>query len=353
MVQTSRNDSPPPAGALRRSIATLNPNDFALVMATGIISTACELLRVPVIGRVMFWLNLAAFAILAVLTALRLVWFPRRCFQDLIDHNRGVGYFTTVAATCVVGSQCHVIAEALTLAIVFWCIGIGLWFVLTYAIFTSFAVKSAKPSLPEGIHGGWLVSVVAAQSVAMLGALVAKELPIYQQQILFFSLIMWLGGGMLYIWIISLIFYRYNFFPMSPADLSPPYWINMGAMAISTLAGTNLAAAADSSPLLGQMGPFLLGLTLLFWSTATWWIPMLVILGAWRHIYRRFPLSYDPQYWGAVFPLGMYTVCTFRLVDTLDLPFLIAIPHYFVYIALAAWLLAFAGMVFSLTSQPK
>jgi hypothetical protein len=40
---------------------------------------------------------------------------------------------------------------------------------------------------------------------------------------------------------------------------------------------------------------------------------MLVILGMWRHLFRRFPLRYDPLYWGAVFLLGMYTVCTTRL----------------------------------------
>jgi len=53
---------------------------------------------------------------------------------------------------------------------------------------------------------------------------------------------MWLWGGMLYIWMISLIFYRYTFFKFSPGDLQPPYWINMGAMAISTLAGARLIA---------------------------------------------------------------------------------------------------------------
>src|SRR5687768_18076949 len=38
--------------------------------------------------------------------------------------------------------------------------------------------------------------------------------------VLLFCLVLWLGGGMLYIWIISLIFYRYTFFPMSPSDLA-------------------------------------------------------------------------------------------------------------------------------------
>jgi tellurite resistance protein TehA-like permease len=189
------------------------------------------------------------------------------------------------------------------------------------------------------------VAVVAAQSVCVLGSQLAEGFGFYKPQLLLFCLAMWLGGGMLYIWIISLIFYRYTFFVLDPSDLAPPYWINMGAVAISTLAGTTLVAAAPHSPLLRELMPFLKGFTLLFWATATWWIPMLVILGVWRHIYRRFPLRYDPLYWGAVFPLGMYTVCTFRLAHVIDAPFLLVIPTVFLYVALAAWSLAMIGLV--------
>jgi tellurite resistance protein TehA-like permease len=122
----------------------------------------------------------------------------------------------------------------------------------------------------------------------------------------------------------------------------------MGAVAISTLAGTTLVAAAPHSPLLRDLQPFLKGFSLLFWATATWWIPMLIILGVWRHIYRRFPLRYDPLYWGAVFPLGMYAVCTFRLANIIDAPFLLIVPRVFLYTALVAWTLTMAGLVRSL-----
>jgi tellurite resistance protein TehA-like permease len=195
--------------------------------------------------------------------------------------------------------------------------------------------------------------VVAAQSVAVLGGLLAPHFQAWRELTLFFALTMWLGAGMLYIWIISLVFYRYMFFALEPANLTPPYWINMGAMAISTLAGAVLIVAAEHSELLTELLPFLKGLSLLFWATATWWIPMLVILGVWRHIYRRFPLRYDVAYWGAVFPLGMYAVASYRLGAAVNVPFLGAMAGWFVYAALAAWTLTALGLAHHLVQTMR
>lgn len=329
-------------------LASLHPAYFALVMATGIISIGCRLLGIPAIDRALLWLNSAFFIGLWGLTTYRVFVFPDRVRADLAHHGRAVGFFTTVAATCVMGSQWLMVGNNRSLAVWLWVAGIALWATITYTVFTVLTVEEQKPPLAEGINGGWLVSVVAAQSVSVLGSQLAAGFGAAAPEVLFFCLAMWLGGGMLYIWIISLIFYRYTFFTMDPSDLTPPYWINMGSVAISTLAGAMLVLAAPSSGLVQELLPFVKGLTLMFWATATWWIPMLVILGAWRHLYRRFPLRYDPLYWGAVFPLGMYTVCTFRLAQAVDAPFLLAIPHAFIWIALAAWAAALAGMIVEL-----
>jgi tellurite resistance protein TehA-like permease len=326
-------------------IATLHPAYFALVMATGIVSIASRLVGFTAIATGLFALNLLCYAVLAALTAARVVAHRERVIADLLDHGRAVGFFTTVAATCVLGSQFVVVGGMWRPAAALWALGIALWAVVTYTVFALLTVKEHKPPMPQGLGGGWLVAVVAAQSVSVLGTQIAGGFGARQPGVLLFCLLLWLGGGMLYTWIISLIFFRYTFFPMSPADLAPPYWVNMGAVAISTLAGTLLVGAAPDSALLQELLPFLKGMTLLFWATATWWIPMLAILGVWRHVIRRFPVRYDPLYWGLVFPLGMYTACTYRLAEVLDAPVLMTFARLFIWIALLAWTLTFAGLL--------
>ena len=325
----------------------MHPAYFALVMATGIVSIAAHLTGSRLVALALFAANILFYAWLWGLTIVRLVRHRERVRADVLDHGRSVGFFTTVAATCVLGSQFLVIGEMWRVAALLWALGIALWTIVTYGILTVLTVKSAKPDLAHGINGGWLLPVVAAQSVAVLGVQLAPGFGDDTQAVLFFSLCLWLGGGMLYMWIISMIFYRYTFFVLLPSELAPPYWINMGAVAISTLAGSLLVSAAPQSPLLASLLPFLKGLTLLFWATATWWIPMLVILGVWRHVYRRFPFRYDALYWGAVFPLGMYTVCTIRLSQAIDVPMLADAAHLFVYVALAAWMAVAAAWMAS------
>lgn len=330
---------------LQGVIRKLSPSYFAMAMATGIVSIAADLLGMPLIAMGLFWLNIFAYIILFIAFSLRFIFFKKEFLFDLFDHARGPGFFTIVAATCILGGEFIQLWGSIQVALVLWYLGIFLWLIITYVIFTSLTVKETKPALEKGINGAWLVAVVATQALAVLSAKLSIHYESYELIMNFFAFSMWLWGGMQYIWMISLIFYRYTFFKFSPSDLSPPYWINMGAMAISTLAGSLLILNAPYSPFLFSTLAFLKGFTVFYWATGTWWIPMLIILAGWRHLYKNFPLTYDPLYWGAVFPLGMYTVCTYVMAKAMDLEFLLLVPKYFIYVAMLVWLVTLIGLV--------
>lgn len=332
----------------------LSPACFGMVMATGIISLAAHLLGWSDIARALFQLNVIVYIVLWLLTVLRMVCCSRRFFSDMIDHLRGPGFFTIVAGTSILGSQFILLRGNYLIGSTLWGVAITFWVVLTYTIFAGFTIKSKKPTLDQGISGAWLLAVVATQSISVLSALLAAHIgQPGKLEMNFLALSMWLWGGMLYIWMMSLIFYRYTFFPFSPGDLSPPYWINMGAMAISTLAGSLLIINAPDAPFLLSLLPFIKGFTVFYWATGTWWIPMLGVLALWRHLYRRFPLKYDPLYWGAVFPLGMYAASTQEMIAALKFGFLSFLPQIFLVLGLMAWTATFIGFVSDLLRRLK
>ncbi|MCC7414274.1 MAG: tellurite resistance/C4-dicarboxylate transporter family protein [Gammaproteobacteria bacterium] len=331
----------------RDTLRSLHPAYFALVMATGIVAIATHLHGVARVPVILFWLNSALLAVLAVATGARLLRYGDAVAADVRSHSRGVGFFTIAAACGVYASQLALQMDALDLAAVFWVLAAVLWFVITYGVLAALTVEEDKPDLADGLNGGWLVSVVATQSLAISTVLVLPSAAFtgVREPLMFTALALWLGGGALYMWLMTLIFFRYTFLRMSPRDLTPPYWINMGAVAISTLAGATILQHATFSPIVTELAPFIKGTTLLFWAVGSWWIPMLVILGVWRYLVRGVPFTYDPLYWGGVFPLGMYSVCTYRLTQIIEAPFLMPVSYGFMIVALGAWAITFVGLL--------
>jgi tellurite resistance protein TehA-like permease len=79
-------------------------------------------------------------------------------------------------------------------------------------------------------------------------------------------------------------------------------------------------------------------------ATATWWIPLLLSLSAWRLLIEKAPPRYNPSVWAAVFPLGMYSQATRQMASALNLSALGVLAIAMFVVAMIAWALAFVGL---------
>lgn len=328
-------------------VKAMAPGNFAMVMSTGIISIALQKLGCQWGAWLYHGINTLIYALLWGLLLLRLIRYPRCVVADFVSHTKGPAFLTIVAGTCIFGTQSAVLAQnTSTAACLFWvgaiCWAFILWGVL-FAIFT----RIPKPSLSCGINGAWLVTTVSTESLVVLGVTLGVP-PGWDASLVYFCLCTLFSIGIiLYLFVIIGIFLRFCFTDVKAGDLDPTYWINASAAAATALAGTTLMGRAGAVPLLDLLLPYVTGVTLLAWATATWWVPMLILLGIWRHWVKRYPFSYTPAYWSMVFPLGMYTACTSALSQAYGVSMLMVVPKVFIIVALAAWGVTFMGMFWS------
>jgi tellurite resistance protein TehA-like permease len=333
---------------LKKGIQTFSPAYFALPMSTGIISIASKTLGFRQISNWLFLFNNIEFAILLLLLILRVCFFFKDFVRDLSSHAEGAGFLTVVAASCILGTEYLMVKEVYVPAVALFYFALATGFLFTYSFFILVTIKKSKPSLENGINGSWLLFVVSVQSISILGNVIAPYLKIPLHISSFVTLFFYLLGVLFYIIVIGIIFYRTTFFPMKEDEFKPSYWIDMGAAAITTLAGIILIKSVSNLDLYKDFVPTIKVFSVLFWIAGTWWIPVIFFLEIWRH--RIIPFQYNAGYWALVFPLGVYTDCTWQLANLFDLQFLKTLPEIFIYVAWAAWIVTFAGMCIKLKS---
>lgn len=341
---TTPTPTPTPATDTRTSpIATLFPGYFALVMATGIVAIGAAQQDMGWLAKTLYAVAAVAYVVLVVLSALRLVRFPRLLTDDLTSHAKGFAFLTAVAGTNVLGSASGIIHGWWGLAWVLWWASLGLWAVLVYATLIAVVLRGPKPALGAGINGTWFLLTVSTESIAALGALLLGR--DHNDTLAFFCVAAFVLGIIVYLIVMTMVFLRWTFQELEPTEADPPAWIAAGAVAITVLAGSNLLGVRDVSPRIERLAPFLEGMVTLAWVTATFWFPLMIAIGVWRHLVRDVPLRYHPSYWALVFPLGMYGAATFRMLPAIQLETLTWLPKITLGVALTTWTAAFAGLV--------
>jgi len=322
------------AAKVERNAANLDPGYFALVMATGIISNVFFLQGQRTLSDALFALNLAAYGCLWLLTIVRAARFSAAVRADLTCPRRVFLFFTAVAATDVLGMSLALRGFA-SATLVLWLLACALWLGLTYLGFAVYLFRNAGGT--DVIGGAWLNAIVGTQSLAILGG--AAALPALHAAPQAFVLLpaLWAVGLGLYAVLIVLLSNRMFFAPVTPESVEPLLWVVMGAAAISVNAGVVVASDGAATPFLQSLRPFLAAVTLAVWAWATWWIPLLVLIGLWKHGLHRLPIRYTPMLWSMVFPLGMYAAATLRLSRLADVSALITWSQTMAWIALGAW----------------
>ncbi len=333
----------PGTTALLSPIATLFPGYFALVMATGIIAVASKQQSIDWLADALYAVAALAYVVLVVLVVTRLVRYPRRLIADLTSHTKGFAFLTIVAGTNVLASASAVIHGWWGLTATLWWCSLPLYAVLAYTALISAVLRGDKPGLGAGINGTWFLLTVATESIAVTGALLLGHAP--SDLLAFVCVAAFSLGLVLYLIVMTMVFLRWTFQPLEPTEADPPAWIAAGAVAITVLAGSNLLGTRTVSPRVDRLGPLLEGLVTLAWATATFWFPVMVAIGVWRHLIRKVPLRYHPSYWALVFPLGMYGAATFKMRAVTQLHDLAWAPQATLAVALAAWAAACAGLV--------
>jgi tellurite resistance protein TehA-like permease len=325
------------------AVRDLHPGAFAFVMATGIISVAALRLGQPWLSRALFAAACAGFVVLAAALVVRLAVFRSAVAADIQDPERVFGFFAIVAGSNVLGGRLAAAGHPAATAVLAG-LAAAAWLVLTYVVPACLLLTRKADSLLAAVDGSWLLWVVGTQSLSTAASTLVPAWPSQSALLEPAAFGLWSVGVVLYLLLVTLILLRWLMVPVTAESLGPPYWILMGATAITVLAGAQLLGLKAALPVLRASAGLVEGVSFILWAFGTWWIPLLIVLGLWRHVWRRWPLRYAAL-WSMVFPLGMYSAATLSFGQVARLGFMGPLSRGMLWVAVAAWTAVAAGLV--------
>ncbi|MGH7721815.1 MAG: tellurite resistance/C4-dicarboxylate transporter family protein [Candidatus Dormibacteria bacterium] len=304
---------------------------FAAVMATGIVSVAAGQEAQSGVATVLSWLAAATFCALTALHATRAALHPRVALAELGHPSTAFDAGSAVAALAVTGVA---LASRLstTAVLTIWLCQVALWLATI-----SVAIRALRRHRHAGLvhvsSGRWLLAVVATESVAVLAP--AAGGGAQHEAIAVAAGACWAAGLAAYPVLVVVIVTRLRRRGWRAVDLTPDHWILMGALAICTLSATRLLAMKADAGLHNSLAVAAMAT----WAGASVLYAVLAAASARRWMVSTATRAYDTRWWASVFPLGMYSACSFALSAVLPSGALHGLAMATFWVALTAWLL--------------
>ncbi|MGO1227770.1 MULTISPECIES: tellurite resistance/C4-dicarboxylate transporter family protein [unclassified Brachybacterium] len=345
-MSTSATTSPSLPVRAERALAGLAPGYFALVMGTGIVSIGLRMVGADAAALGLLVLAALAGIVLAVLYVLRWTRHRARMRADAKNPEIAFGYFTIVAAACVVAVGLQQVGFG-TASVVLLGVAAAIWIVLGYVLpWQVLMARDGEPILAR-TNGSWFIWSVASHSLAVGLSGLEPATPAYANLLGLLTVLAWSVGTILYVGIAVLVILRIVHFGITPRQFEPTYWVAMGALAISVVAGAGIYAM-EPVPMVDAARGLIGGTVVIFWCFALWQYPLLAGAGFWRHAIHRVPLRYVPSLWSIVFPLGMFAVASLRLGRVEHLPLVEGVGIAGLVLAVLAWIAVAAGLMMTL-----
>jgi len=313
---------------------------FVVVMATIMIITSSQLYGCEEVVPYFFTASLTIFFCVVVFKAAQIALFCKQAFNELLNSENTLHSFTVVGAVNLTGVCFSRILHLPQAAQICWYIAISLWLGISLVSFTSLFLlqKQEDRKIEDVVHGGWLYAVVGAQSTAYLGVIVAEEAMRHAVFIQFLSFALWSVGALLYLIFMVFIIIKMIFYKHDSEKASSSYWVNVGAAALTALAG-----AAWYKQVQGTGGPFTdflpfsKGISLFYWSIGLWWMPFLVIFAVRKQLYYHKEPVFTVGYWEATLALGVYAEGTLQLAGLFEERALVILSGCFFLAGVVLW----------------
>jgi hypothetical protein len=291
-------------------------------MGTGIASGALSLDGQEALSSALLSLAAAMWIALALGVAILAFRDPGRIRRDAESPTA----LTGVAATAVLGTRLTLLGWGWA-GIALLGLSVALWLVLVVAVLSHWRTPTVGVSL---------LLTVAAESLAVLAAVVGES-----------QNASWLVAASLAPFLLGLAFYG---FVIARFDLRQlltgrgDQWITGGALAISALAAARIALAAEHVGVLGGLTALLEDTSVALWAATIAWLPVLLAAEA-----AKPRIRYDARRWSTVFPVAMYAACSFVVGTEAGAGGLMDFAKIWVWVALAVWVVVFAGAIRSQT----
>lgn len=339
---------------LKIATYSLDTRWFTAVMATIMIASLTQWYGYEVIVPYFFFASLAILFSVVIFKAAQTVLFFKDVLEEILNPEKTLYFFTIVGAVSFLGICFSRMFHFHTTAQIFWYVSIGLWLIISLSTFSILFLnrKSEDRRIKDVLHGGWFFATVGTQSTALLGIIVAEQTIKQALFIQVFSIALWSVGASLYLIFMALLILRLMFYQFDSNTLLSPYWMNIGAAAVTAITGAVLHQHIQTvGGALTDLLPFLKGVSLFFWSFGLWWVPFLIILAIRKLICSGEGFAFTVGYWEIAFALGLYADSTIHMVALFEGRYLVVISTAFAIACITIWFFSSIFTIFYLAKS--